>query len=56
MDKTLLPNPCPCCREQQVELVTRMDVTGLDEKISFKAVCGKCDWSITASGSESKNA
>lgn len=55
MDKVLLSNPCPRCGGQELELVTRIDVTGSDEKISFKAVCGKCDWSITASGSKSKN-
>lgn len=42
MDKVLLPNSCPRCGEQQVEVVTKIDVTGLDEKISFEAVCGKC--------------
>ena len=55
MDKVLLPNPCPRCAEQQVELITRIDVTGLDERISFKAVCRKREWSITASGSKSRN-
>ena len=51
MDKILLPNSCYHCGEKQLAFDLRIDVIGLDEKISVEVVCDKCGWSIAASGS-----
>ena len=54
MDKILLPHPCYHCGEKRLAFDMRINVTGLDEKISVEVVCDKCGWSIAALGSQKK--